>query len=371
MAVVKQRPTRSPKKQRMSKFLQALLDEWQRLELPLRNARVVVAVSGGADSTALLLALVELIKAKKLALKLTPAHLDHGLRGQAGKEDAEWVTKVAGRLGYQTSSSRVDVKKRAGKTTDNLEQAARRARYDFLTKVARKERAQMIVVAHTMDDQAETVMLNLLRGSGADGLGGIEPVRLLDSKHRIILARPLLRWARRADTESYCHEQSVDFRVDQMNLDEKFARVRVRHRLLPLMETFNSRIVAALSRTALLLREDAAALSVVADELLTRAGEDSADSSAAKGSTARNAKNAKNKVAVLRVEVLANAQPAVRLRALRQWIARGRGDLRRLELVHVLAVEQLLAGDRGGRTVELPGGARIARRRGKLEFKSP
>ncbi len=353
----------------MTKFLRALLDEWQRLELPLRNARVVVAVSGGADSTALLLALAGLIRAKQLAVRLTVAHLDHGLRGNASKEDAEWVTKLAGRLGYQTSSARVDVKKRAGKTTDNLEQAARRARYDFLAKVARKERAQMIAVAHTMDDQAETVMLNLLRGSGADGLGGIEPARLLDSKHRIILARPLLRWARRADTESYCREQSVDFRMDQMNLDEKFARVRVRRQLLPLMETFNSRIVAALSRTALLLREDAAALSIVADELLARAGEDSAvDSTAARN--AKNAKNAKNKVTALRVEVLSNAQPAVRLRALRQWIARGRGDLRRLELVHVLAVEQLLAGDRGGRTVELPGGARIARRRGKLEFKS-
>jgi tRNA(Ile)-lysidine synthase len=176
----------------------------------------------------------------------------------------------------------------------------------------------------------------------------------------------LLRWARRADTESYCREQSVDFRVDQMNLDEKFARVRVRRQLLPLMETFNSRIVAALSRTALLLREDAAALSVVADELLAQAGEDSMTN----GSRARTAKNAKNKVAALRVEVLASAQPAVRLRALRQWIARGRGDLRRLELVHVLAVEQLLVGDRGGRTVELPGGARITRRRGKLEFES-
>ena len=154
-----------------------------------------------------------------------------------------------------------------------------------------------------------------------------------------------------------------------MNLDEKFSRVRVRRQLLPLMATFNSRVVEALSRTALLLREDAAALAVVADELLARAGENSSDSSAAKRSPASKAKNAKNKVAALRVEVLANAQPAVRLRALRQWIARGRGDLRRLELVHVLAVEQLLVGNRGGRLVELPGGARIARRRGKLEFR--
>lgn len=360
MALVKQRQTRSPRKQRMTKFLHGLLAEWRRLELPLRNARAVIAVSGGADSTALLLALAELIRAKKLVVKLTVAHLDHGLRGKASKEDAEWVAKLAEQLGCKAVLGRVNVKKRAGKNTDNLEQAARLARYDFLAKVARRERAQMILVAHTMDDQAETVMMNLLRGSGIDGLGGIEPLRLLDNKKRIMLARPLLRWARRADTEEYCRERGVEFRMDEMNLDEKFSRVRVRRRLLPLMETFNSRIVEALSRTALLLREDGTALSIAADELLGRAGEKVSDGS--------RLKNAKNKVPGLRVEVLANAQPALRLRALRRWIARGRGDLRRLELVHILAVEQLLAGTRGGRVVELPGGARISRRRGVLQF---
>lgn len=345
----------------MTKFLHGLLAEWRRLELPLRNAGVVVAVSGGADSTALLLALAGLIKAKKLAVKLTVAHLDHGLRGKVSKEDAEWVAKLAEQLGCKAVLGRVNVKKRAGKSTDNLEQAARLARYDFLARVAQKERAQIVLIAHTTDDQAETVLLNLLRGSGIDGLGGIEPVRLLDNKKRIMLARPLLRWARRADTEDYCRERGVEFRMDEMNLDERFSRVRVRRQLVPLMETFNSRIVEALSRTALLLREDAAALSVVAAELLERASE----RTTANGSLA---KDDKNKVPALRVEVLATAQPALRLRALRQWIAAGRGDLRRLELVHVLAVEQLLTGSRGGRVVELPGGARVSRQRGWLQF---
>jgi len=345
----------------MTKFLHGLLAEWRRLELPLRNAGVVVAVSGGADSTALLLALAGLIRAKKLAVKLTVAHLDHGLRGKLSKEDARWVANLAEKLGYQTAVGRVDVNKRAGKTSDNLEQAARRARYDFLVKVAQKEGAQFILTAHTMDDQAETVLMNLLRGSGIDGLGGMEPVRLLNNKDKLILARPLLRWVRRADTEAYCREGSAEFKMDEMNLDEKFLRVRVRRQLLPLMETFNARVVEALSRTALLLREDAAALSVVADELLARASE----RATANGSLA---KGVKNKVPALRVEVLATAQPALRLRALRQWIAVGRGDLRRLELVHVLAVEQLLTGSRGGRVVELPGGARVSRQRGWLQF---
>ena len=345
----------------MTKFARALLDEWRRLELPLRDARVVVAVSGGADSTALLLALAELIRAKKLGVKLTVAHMDHGLRGKISTADAEWVMKLAGQLRHESARTRVDVRKRAGKTTDNLEQVARRARYDFLARVAQKEHAQLILTAHTMDDQAETVLLNLLRGSGIDGLGGIEPVRRFDSRKSFQIARPLLRWARRVDTEEFCQERGIEFRTDQMNLDEKFSRVRVRRQLLPLMETFNSRVVEALSRTALLLREDAAALSTAADRLLELASEKVKK----EGS---QAKKMKNKVPELRVEVLASAPPALRLRALRQWIAQGRGDLRRLELVHVLAVEQLLAGTRGGRVIELPGGARISRRRGVLQF---
>ena len=345
----------------MTKFLQGLLAEWQRLELPLRDAEVVVAVSGGADSTALLLALAALIQAKKLGVNLTVAHLDYDLRGKGSKEDAQWVVNLSEKLGFRSIVGRVDVKKRAGKTADNLEQAARRARYEFLQKVAEKQRAQIVLTAHTMDDQAETVLMNLLRGSGLDGLGGMEPVRLLNKKDKTMLARPLLRWARRADTEAYCRECGAGAKTDEMNFDEKFLRVRVRRQLLPLMETYNSRVVEALSRTALLLREDAAALSLVADEVLERASEKTLARSP-------SLTDVKNKVPSLRVDVLAKEQPALRLRVLRQWIAAGRGDLRRLELVHVLAIEQLLKGSQGGRVVELPGGARVSRQRGLLKF---
>ena len=350
----------------MTKFLQGLLAEWQRLELPLRDAEVTVAVSGGADSTALLLALAELIQTKKLSVNLMVAHLDHGLRGKRSKEDARWVAKLAEKLGFRSVVGRVDVKKHADKTADNLEQAARRARYDFLQRIAVKHGAQVVLTAHTMDDQAETVLMNLLRGSGIDGLGGMEPVRRLNHKDKTILARPLLRWARRADTEAYCRESGSQFKTDEMNFDEKYLRVRVRRQLLPLMETYNSRVVEALSRTALLLREEGTALSLAADEVLQCATDKTAAGS-------RSARDVKNKLPSLRVDVLANAQPALRLRVLRQWLAAGRGDLRRLELVHVLAIEKLLQGSRGGRVVELPGGARVSRERGLLQFhpKSP
>jgi tRNA(Ile)-lysidine synthase len=340
---------------KLSGFARFLLSEWKRLKLPFNNEKIIVAVSGGADSTALLLALDELIQQKQLKADLLVAHLDHGLRGRASKEDARWVTAFAKKLGHRATIGKAEVRKQATKSRDNLEQAARRARYKFLARTAKKNGAGFVLTAHTMDDQAETMLLNLVRGSGTDGLGGIEPLRGLNGTGKAQLARPLLTWARRADTEQYCRARGVEFLTDPMNIDEQFARVRVRQKLLPLMQAFNSRIVEALSRTAELLRDDKAALNSAAERLLELSGADAATS---RESSSRR----------LRVDLLAIVPVAVRRRALRQWIAQGRGDLRRIELVHVLAVEGLLSGNRGGRTIELPGGSSVSRRRAWLQF---
>ncbi len=323
----------------------------------------MVAVSGGADSTALLLALDELLKSGRLELCLTVAHLDHGLRGERGAEDARWVAELAGRLGYETVIARASVGERARLRRDNLEQAARRARYEFLSEAAREAEARAVLAAHTLDDQAETVLLRLLRGSGAEGLGGIRPERRLEEASDVSLLRPLVSWARRAETEEYCREHGVEFRSDAMNEDERFARVRVRRRLLPLLETFNPRAAEALARAAELLREDAAALEVFAARLLEEASDDGPE-----GDVERAADCGRD-VKPLRVEVLAAAPAALRRRALRLWVARGRGDLRRVELAHILAVEKLLVGTRGGRVAELPGGSLVERRRGRLLFR--
>ena len=333
---------------KLTTFARSLWQEWRRLGFPTTNARVVVAVSGGADSVALLLSLNELIESKKLNVKLVVAHLDHALRKNS-KDDARWVKAFAKQLGHESLTRRVDVKALAASSGDNLEQAARHARYKFLADVAKKKRASLVLTAHTMDDQAETVLLNLLRGSGMDGLSGMEPARRLGERSEIILARPLLGWGRRRDTEDYCRLQGVEFRTDEMNDDEKFTRVRVRRQLLPQMESFNPKIVEGLARTAELLREDFAALDQAAGRLLELATED--------GSGSR-----------LRIDLLALAHPSLRRRALRQWIAKCRGDLKRIERVHVLAVESLLFGNRGGRVIELPGGPRVLRRQKWLHF---
>ena len=346
-------------RKRLSGFAEALLKEWERLALPVMDERVVVAVSGGADSVALLLALDELLKTGRVAVRLTVAHLDHGLRGKQGAEDARWVMELAGEIGVEVKMGRASVKKLAADVGDNLEQAARRARYEFLAEVAEECGARVVLTGHTLDDQAETVLLRLLRGSGAEGLSGMEPVRELVTGKDVMLARPLLRWARRAETEKYCRERGVEFRMDEMNEDEGFARVRVRRRLLPLMESFNPRVAESLARTAELLREDATVLNEAAAELLKAASVEEGASGNAGGASIG---------ASLNVNLLAQAQAAVRRRALRLWIASGRGDLRRLELVHLLGVEKLLKGERGGRRAELPGGSFVERRRGRLWF---
>ncbi len=344
----------------LSAFARHLLREWRRLELPTSDARLVVAVSGGADSTALLLACDELLRAGRLKLALTVAHLDHGLRGAASAGDAEWVAQLARELGYAVVVARAAVAEAARTARDNLEQAARRARYEFLARVAREHDAQIVLTAHTLDDQAETVLLALVRGSGAEGLGGMRAVRALDEQRPdVLLVRPLLRWARRAETESYCRGREVVVRVDALNEDERFARVRVRRQLLPLLATFNPRVVAALARTAELLRADADALDAGSAQLL------SAAQAKADGVAALSAAPA---AWPLHVDVLRTARVALRRRALRRWLKAGRGDLRRLTLPHLRAVERLLVGERGGRVAQLPGGAWVERRRGLLVF---
>lgn len=337
---------------RINQFPRLLLVDWRKLKLPTSGETIVVAVSGGADSTALLLAIEELKTRNKLFVDVCVAHLDHGLRKSSSK-DAKWVKELASKLGFRSVIGRSKVSENAQESSDNLEQAARQARYAFLERTAKKVSAKYVLTAHTMDDQAETVLLRLMRGSAGAGLGGMESLRPLATNSSIKLARPIL-WARRIETEDYCRLRRIEFLTDEMNDDQKFARVKVRKQLLPLMQSFNNRIVEALSRTATQLREDGAVLFNNSDALLQQASLSNAES--------------ETKTPALDVKVLSKAPPALRRRALRQWLSEARGGTRRLEMVHLSAVEKLLEGTAGGRVVELPGGGRVSRRQHRLEF---
>ena len=340
---------------RINQFPRLLLAEWRKLKLPLADETIVVAVSGGADSTALLLALEELKRHHKLYTNICVAHLDHRLR-KSSSRDAKWVSELATKLGFNTVIGRSKVAEEAKAESDNLEQAARKARYAFLQRTAKKVSANYVLTAHTMDDQAETVLLRLMRGSAGFGLGGMDAVRPLANNSSIKLVRPLL-WARRIDTEEYCRLRRVKFLSDEMNDDLTFSRVKVRKQLLPLMQSFNNKIVEAISRTATQLREDGVVLFNDSDALLRRAA-------------VSNEESDETEPPALDVKVLASAPSALRRRALRQWISEAKGSTRKLEMVHLLAVERLLEGNSGGKVAELPGGGRVRRRRNRLEFES-
>lgn len=215
-----------------------------------RDCPVVVGVSGGPDS----LCLLDLLQ--RAGYPLVVAHFDHGLRPESAA-DARQVQALAEARGLPCEVGAADVSGHARSARLSLEAAARKLRYQFLFGVARARDAQAVAVGHTADDQAETVLLHLLRGSGLDGLAGMAPRTLLpEFDERIPLVRPLLTWPRSA-TEQYCRERGLQPLVDQSNWSRAHLRNRVRHDLLPVLETYNPRIREVLARTARVLRGEA------------------------------------------------------------------------------------------------------------------
>jgi tRNA(Ile)-lysidine synthase len=222
--------------------------------------RLVVALSGGADSVALLDALVLL--RERRGLELVAAHLDHGVRPDSA-EDAEFCRELCARLGVPIRIGHADVRARAERERRGLEDAARRERYLFLRRVLGEEAADAIATAHNRDDQAETLLLRLLRGSGRVGLGAIS------ARSRGIV-RPLLTVSRE-DVLAYLEERGQTWREDPSNADPRYLRNRVRHELLPYLESrFNPRIKETLARTATILADEGRLLQRRARRLLAR-----------------------------------------------------------------------------------------------------
>ncbi|MGQ9661970.1 MAG: tRNA lysidine(34) synthetase TilS [Kiritimatiellia bacterium] len=212
---------------------------------------VLVGVSGGADSVALLLALHALVP--RLGLRLTVAHLDHGLRGQKAREDAGFVRHLAERLGLPCVISRARVRETARRYGISIEMAARKSRYLFFFSSARRVGANVLTTAHTADDQAETLLLHLCRGAGLRGLGGIKPT---SHWNRLRVVRPMLGVSRQ-EVLAFLRRNRVEWREDETNLDLTILRNCVRHEILPLLESkLNPRIREVLARTAAVVREE-------------------------------------------------------------------------------------------------------------------
>lgn len=224
-------------------------------QLIKKDDKVVVAVSGGADSLSLLILLNRLRLEPGFSFNIHVAHLNHGLRGESAARDAEFVRLTAKQLGLPCTVGKVkagDYKKRWGLSPED---AARHLRYRFLQQLALKIKADSIAVGHNRDDQAETILLNFLRGTGPDGLTGMK-LRRDVGKGGILLIRPLLNFSRR-EIEKFCRESGFSPRFDETNLDPHYLRNRVRKDVLPFLEkAINPKLKEGLLRLSRLLTLD-------------------------------------------------------------------------------------------------------------------
>ncbi|CAN5215138.1 hypothetical protein BH10ACI1_BH10ACI1_18020 [soil metagenome] len=355
----------------MNDFVRNFLTEWRNLDLPFENETIIAAVSGGADSVSLLLVLNELRELEKLKNRFVIAHFNHNLRGEESLMDAEFVQTLTTKFNFEFVQKKQDSKTKIVNQKGNLEQNARNARYEFLRQTAENLNAYGILTAHTLNDQTETFLINLIRGSGIAGLSGMKTFRTLEdaarkcgvtekneisssneaspflpfSTSKVFLIRPFLSWATREDTENYCHLHKINFRYDTMNEDLGFQRVRIRKILIPLLKDFNPQIVKILANTSTLLRADFDELNSLFEKHLKVFDESE-----------------------LILKDLKTLSFATLRRGLQHWLIKKSGNLRSLQSKHFEAVEKLIFSRKSGKIAQLPNGVTITKDHGKLIF---
>jgi tRNA(Ile)-lysidine synthase len=320
-------------------LLHQIAETVSRLEMIQTEDRVLVAVSGGPDSVALLHVLQQL--APRWRMDLAVAHLNHGLRPVAALQEETLVRKLAQDHQVPYYMDQIQLDKRAG----SLEERARRERYEFLTRTARMHGCTKIALGHQADDNAEALLLHLLRGSANQGLGGIPPVR--DGW----IIRPMIEVRRRAIL-SYLKEHGLPYMQDASNADTRYRRNRIRHRLLPMLQReFNGNIVDTLNRTAAICRDE---------EMWFRTHLDPMLESICAPATDQWLK--------LKIAPLIKAHPAIRRRLIREALRRWQGHLQRLTSAHIEDLMRLISFSPTRGRLDLPAGLVARCAAGHLEF---
>lgn len=342
-----------------------LLSCVKKSELLRAGARVGVAVSGGADSVAMLRLLIEL--RAELGIVLSVAHFNHKLRGSASEKDEGFVAALAEKFGLTLHVGRGDVGKKAKREKANLEDAARRARYAFFRKLTEGGLVDCVATAHTADDQAETVLAHILRGTGLAGLAGIHPV----TSDGIV--RPLLN-ARRSELRKYLRAKRQRWREDATNRDTSRQRARMRKKLLPLLEReFNPKAVEHLGALAELAREDEVLLRGMAEgscrrfvkkhqeaasirttDLLRPLSEKAFYTEAAEGTEFTEKTNREMR--------------ALSARMVRLLVEEYKKPGSEVSAIHVDAVLRLAESGENGKILQLPGGVDVRREDDALVF---
>jgi len=304
----------------------------QKYQMLNKGDRVLAAVSGGADSLALLYGLLDL--QNEYLLNIYVIHVNHNLRGEESDKDADFVKNICQELNLPLFYYSAKMK--------NSEEAARLARYSYLYKAAEECGANKIALGHNQNDNAETLLLRLCRGTGLAGLKGIPPVRTDKS---FILIRPLINTSRDS-IESYLNERKRPYRTDSSNFNTDYQRNRVRHKILPSLQKINPQIINHLAKSAALLRDDEELLSSLCADFF------------------KNCIFPHENVVKLDIKKLLAAPPALQKRAIRQALSLISG-LRDVSQSHISQIEALL-GKQSGKEVHLPSKLRARREYGYL-----
>ena len=299
---------------------------------------VLVAVSGGADSVALIHLLYAL--APTLSVRLAIAHLNHGLRLQESERDAEFVASLARNLKLPLFIDKIDVHDYRQRHKLSLEEAARNVRYNFLNQIAEENNFTKIAVGHHLDDNAELVLMFLLRGSGPLGLSGMPPKRSgMPPGEDAKIIRPLID-VRRCEILDYLGQNKLEYVSDSTNTNRSYLRNRIRHDLIPeLASKYNPNIVETLNRLASLTRSEEQWMETLVDpiyhSILTKQDPDSV---------------------YLSLNRLADLPLAARRRVLRKAIKEVKGNLRRIAFSHIAAILHLAAKSPASGSIDLPDG---------------
>lgn len=302
------------------KFLKAV----NKYNLFHRKEKVLVGVSGGPDSVALLYLLYQY--RKELRIYPHVVHLHHGIRGAAADRDAKYVEQLADKYSFPIAIKRVNVPALAEKGKKNLEEVGREARYDFFAEAGRRMGISKVVTAHTADDQAETYLMRLIRGAGARGLAAMQPVTKLGS---MTIVRPLLS-AWRFEVEDYCHQHDLKPHIDHTNFLLQYLRNRMRHELLPNLQKINPNVKEVLVQSAELAYEDERYFARIVEQLWERGK-------------------------ALRVEELNKQEFSVLSRLILKGIEVAKGNLREINFGHILAIIEKIE-DLEAWELHLPGG---------------
>lgn len=322
-------------------FLKRVKDTIKHYEMLEKGDRVLVAVSGGADSVCLLKVLYDM--RRRMGIELVVGNLDHSLRGAESAEESRFVKRLAKEMALECVHKKINVKA-CSKRGISTEEKAREKRYAFFEKAAKDKKCNVIATGHTIDDQAETVLMRVVYGSSFKGLTGIPPVRE-DGAFKIV--RPLIRTERK-DLDDFLKKMKMAHIEDSSNQDQRFVRNRIRHQLLPFLEGYNPKVKRTLTNLADTLREDLVFMEQQKNGIIEKKMRPGATS--------------------VKIKDIMLQPKTVRKEMLKDLFREAGGNVKKLTYRHWMDMDRFVRASGGKCVLDLPGNIRIDKKNDTVRF---